>query len=185
MAVLRAGLSKQPAEHDHAAMDMLRAATGRGDIVIDRRASGRPRLAPPYPELSVSMSFRDGLLLVGFDPERAVGVDIESGSPGGSFDARRLAHDHFAPAEADAIGALSDAAARDLFLRLWVAKEAVLKLTGRGIYDGVREPDLSGHIEAVLRHGGVIAFGSAVLVLCRPALPDIAAPPYCAMARAH
>jgi 4'-phosphopantetheinyl transferase len=82
--------------------------------------------------------------LAAFSPEKAVGADIEIDAP--EIEAQRLAADHFSPGEAAALTALGEATARDLFLRLWVAKEAALKVTGRGIFDGVGEPDLAAHI---------------------------------------
>ena len=54
-----------------------------------------------------------------------------------------------------------------MFLRLWVAKEAALKITGRGIYDGLAAPDLSGHID-VLGDDGAVLHLSATATL--PAL---------------
>ena len=132
---------------DFAATRTLHRVTGRSDICISRRPSGRPRLLPPYPELGVSLSSRSGWLLAGFSPGAPVGVDLESAASLRPADAARLAGDHFAAGEATAIGTLAPAAADDLFMRLWVAKEALLKTTGRGVFDGVAEPDLSGVID--------------------------------------
>lgn len=155
----------QADERDHIAAAALRILTGRGDIAIGRRPSGRPRLDPPYPELGVSMSRRGDLLLVGFSPTRAVGVDIEADSPG--LDPGTLAADHFSTAEAAAIAALRPEAARDAFLRAWVAKEAALKLTGRGIYDGVREPELAHVLDRLCVEQDV------VLLCATPRLPPM------------
>ncbi len=124
----------------------LRCGFGRPDLALLRRASGRPSLGAPYHELGVSIARRNGLILAGFAPDRAVGVDLEFEAAVSSAEAVLLAHDHFAPGEAAAMAAQPDPAARDLFLRLWVAKEAALKTTGRGIYDGMDEPDLQSRL---------------------------------------
>lgn len=150
------GCGRRPSDPTVIAQAHLRAATGLDDLSISRRPSGRPRLAPPYPELGVSLSARDGLLLAGVSTHAAVGVDLEVDTPG--LDPASLAADHFATGEADAIAAHGPDAARDLFLRLWVAKEAVLKISGRGVYDGLAAPDLSGHLERLADDGAVLHF---------------------------
>ena len=90
-----------------------------------------------------------------FSPDGPVGADIELDDA--DLDAARLAADHFAPGEASAVAAASGPARRDLLLRLWVAKEAALKLTGRGIHDGADEPDLSGVLATLAHDGAAIA----------------------------
>jgi 4'-phosphopantetheinyl transferase len=130
--------------------DVLRGASGRPDIELIRRPSGRPSLGPPYHELGVSISRRCGLVLAGFAPDRAVGVDVERGNAVSSDEVVFLAKDHFALREAAAVADRPEEAARDLFLRLWVSKEAALKTTGRGIYDGVDEPDLHLHLAEIV-----------------------------------
>lgn len=146
----------QPFERDQIATSALRALAGDECLTIARRPSGRPRLLPPYPELGVSLARRPGMLLAGFSPDLQIGVDVELASP--NLDPRRLAADHFAPTEAKAVARADDGSpdeALDLFLRLWVAKEAMLKATGRGIYDGVDWPDLSAQIPSLSRDGEV------------------------------
>lgn len=134
---------------------ILRRHTGRHDIAIARRPSGRPRLAAPYPELAVSIADSGCLTLAAFSPTRRVGADIEIADA--AVDAVTLARDHFTPAEAAAVAAMpAPEPARDLFYRLWVAKEAALKLTGRGIFDGLAEPDLAPRLADIQRDGVVI-----------------------------
>lgn len=173
-------------DRDALAAAALQAATGRGDIEIGRRPSGRPRLSLPHPELGVSLARRGSLLLAAFSPAGAVGVDLEL--PDDGIDPRRLARDHYSSAEANAVGAAAtDRARRDLFLRLWVAKEAALKATGRGIYDGADEPDLAHLCDDLMRDGVVVSVGpgsrvpAVRLAVRRVALAD-GAPAYCALA---
>lgn len=95
-------------------------------------------------------------MLVGYAPTGLVGVDLETAGP--KFEPERLAADHFASAEAAAVAHASDpASARELFLRLWVAKEAALKVSGRGIYDGADEPNLSRYLDELIIDGIVIS----------------------------
>lgn len=150
IAVLADEAPAGKAERDVLVQSQLRALTGSAGIVIERRPSGRPRLAAPYPELGISLSRRSGRVLAGFSPDRRVGADLEPDTP--EIDAPALARDHFTAAEARFVADRgSVAAARDAFLRLWVAKEAALKLTGRGIYDGLAEPDCAAIAGALLR----------------------------------
>jgi 4'-phosphopantetheinyl transferase len=190
MAVLARDVPANAGAHDAAATMLLRRATGRGDIHVERRPSGRPRLLPPHPELAVSLSYRDGLLLVGFDPAMAVGVDLEFGSAIGRADPVGLVSDHFAPAETAAVAMMCKDRARDMAMRLWVAKEAALKLTGRGVFDGLAEPDLSAHLGALAGEGQVIALAQSgrmpaiELVVGRPAVEGLDERPFCGLARA-
>ncbi|WP_342362437.1 4'-phosphopantetheinyl transferase superfamily protein [Terrarubrum flagellatum] len=145
--------------HYQLASEKLSATLGRS-VVVSQRPSGRPRLDAPDLELGVSLSYRDGSLLVGYSAHHAVGADIEPDDPG--LDPIALAKDHFAAAEALAIANERDVTAqRDLFFRLWVAKEAVLKATGRGIYDGLDQPDFSGALATLQQDGAELRFATA------------------------
>lgn len=190
IALLERGVTANRAARDDAATSALRTATKRHDIVIDRRISGRPKLHSPYPELSVSMSTRSDLLLVGFAPDSPVGVDLEVEDIVPLADIERLAGDHYASAEAELISsAQTPAYARDMFLRLWVAKEAALKLSGRGVFDGLREPNFAP-VLGKLTVDGVIIFVPATRSLpsfriATRRLEDVATPAgaiYCALA---
>lgn len=160
VAVLVCGVGDGAQLRIEAAQRALRLHTGRTDILIDRRPSGRPRLAPPYAELAVSLSHRGDLLLAAFSPAGPVGADIEIDAPG--LEPKVMAADHFSSGEAAALVRLGEAGARDLFLRLWVAKEAALKVSGRGIFDGVGEPDLAAHLDRLSRDGSEVRLSSSV-----------------------
>jgi 4'-phosphopantetheinyl transferase len=153
VAVLLACGDVSEGERDRVASHALCAVVGMRDIVIGRRPSSRPRLYPPYHELGVSMSRRGGLLIAAFCATRPVGVDVELDSP--ALEPVALSADHFSTGEALAIAALPPPTARDVFLRAWVAKEAALKVTGRGIHDGVDEPDLSGVLDQICQEDAV------------------------------
>lgn len=187
MAVLVALSASDRQGRDEAAAAALRAATGRGDLAIGRRPSGRPCLSPPYPELGVSLARRGGLMLAAMSPTAAVGVDLEPGLADRGLDPVRLARDHFSRGEARAISELPPAAARDLFLRLWTAKEAVLKTTGRGVFDGVGEPDLADVLDRLRRCEAAfearLSSGARLEVMVRSIQHAGAGPIHCALAR--
>lgn len=174
-------------ERDEAAQAALRSETQRDDLSIYRRPSKRPALTPPYHELGVSLSHRGDLLLAGFSPDAPVGVDIEVEDING-FDPIAFAGDHFSKTEAAAVAALGGTIALELCYRLWVAKEAALKISGRGIFDGLDEPDLAKHLDLILIDGATMRLEAGsrlppialtVTRLARPAEQPV----YCALAR--
>lgn len=147
------------AERDQIAQTALRTATQRDDLSIYRRPSERPALRQPYHELGVSLSHRTDLLLAGFAPNNAVGVDIEVEDING-FDPIAFAADHFSPREAAAVATFDSAIALEVCYRLWVAKEAALKISGRGIFDGLDEPDLAAQLNLLRTDGATIRLGA-------------------------
>lgn len=175
------------AERDQIAQTALRTAIQRDDLAIYRRPSERPALRQPYHELGVSLSHRADLLLAGFAPDGAVGVDIEIEDVNG-FEPVTFAADHFSPKEAAAVAALDSATALETCYRLWVAKEAALKISGRGIFDGLDEPDLATQLNLLRTDGATIHLGAGsrlppiVLTVTRLAGPA-GQPVYCALAR--
>ena len=152
-AFLADGIADNASARDTAATNILSRHAG-SPVIVQRRPSGRPCLLPPWPALSVSLSYRDGMLLIGFSPAQAVGVDIERDDP--ALNVRQLAADHFSRDESAAFHALTDNDAQVLFLRLWTAKEAVLKATGRGIADGLIRPDFGRCLTTLCHDGGIV-----------------------------
>jgi 4'-phosphopantetheinyl transferase len=142
-----------PQADDAVIADRLCSVTRRVDIHITRRPSDRPSLAPPYAELGVSIAARGHFRVAAFAPSTRVGVDVEHIDL--TLNATRLAFDHFASGEVLWVTAHPDGQRVEAFLRLWCAKEAVLKITGRGVFDGVHEPDLSD-VAAGLRIDGAV-----------------------------
>jgi 4'-phosphopantetheinyl transferase len=129
----------------------------------------------------VSLARRRSLMLAGFSPTARVGVDLEIADTGTNIDPVRLAVDHLSTGEAARIAAAPPPEARDLFLRLWVAKEAVLKLTGRGVYDGMHKPDLALALDRLRQDGAEVELpspdeqGALRLAVCRLAGPGSSA----------
>jgi 4'-phosphopantetheinyl transferase len=149
-------------------------------LPLHRDAHGRPRFAAGATgdatvDADAGWSHSGDGLLVAFGRRVVLGVDMEFERPRPK--ALEIARRHFAPAEtawlesqsADAFtpsptGATQAHAPRDLaFLRLWCAKESVLKAHGRGLAFGL-------HRLAFAERAGAL-----VLVEADPALGDPAA----------
>jgi 4'-phosphopantetheinyl transferase len=111
---------------------------------VVRGEHGKPQLPPPFSTLGFNWShsgeralFAIGRGVEGFE----VGVDIERirARPR----ALELAARFFAPAETAALSALPVGKQLHAFLRLWTAKEAVLKAHGGGISYGLHRVEFA------------------------------------------
>lgn len=105
-------------------------------LPLVRDARNRPGLAGALADIDVNWSHSGGHLLVACARGARIGVDVES------VHRRRpraleLAARYFHPAEHAALAALDPTAREAAFLRLWCAKEAVLKATGAGLVFGL------------------------------------------------
>ncbi len=126
---------RQPAEP--VAREWLAQCLGvaPGELGLAREPGGRPRLDPRH-GADASWSHSGEGLLLAFARGARVGVDLERMQPRPR--ALELAHRYFTGAEVEWLRAQSSADARDAaFLRLWCAKESVLKAHGRGLAFGL------------------------------------------------
>lgn len=103
-------------------------------VRIERGAHGKPHLVGAGLEFNISHA--GGSLLLGVSRQIALGVDLEAAQRK-TRSATDLAQRFFAAAEARALEALPESLRQDAFLRLWCAKEAVLKAHGQGIGFGL------------------------------------------------
>jgi Phosphopantetheinyl transferase len=108
------------------------------NVVLHRGERGKPHL-PGGPEFNLSHSAGLVCLAVASQP---VGLDIERAGRRGSFAA--LASKFFTPAEQRRISAAPPGRQNELFLRHWVGKEASVKLSGEGIFRGLRHVEIVG-----------------------------------------
>ncbi|AOI57993.1 4'-phosphopantetheinyl transferase family protein [Burkholderia diffusa] len=107
------------------------------DIVIVVDEAGRPSLdAAHRAPLDFNVSHAGDHALIAWTPAGRVGVDIESCNR--STDWRALTREVCASAEAAYLESLPLAARADAFMRIWSAKEALLKALGTGIVGGLR-----------------------------------------------
>lgn len=104
-------------------------------VPLIRDALGRPRLSAGFRQFDVNWSHSGGGLLVGLGEGVRIGVDVERVRPRPR--AQALAERFFAPSEAQWLATLAQAECEAVFLRLWCAKEAVLKAHGRGLAFGL------------------------------------------------
>ena len=102
-----------------------------GDYAFERDAHGRPQLQ--HATLDCNWSHSGGHLLVAAGDGLRVGVDIESIRP--RTNTLAVARRFFAGEEIAWLGERENSQLD--FLRLWCAKEAVLKAHGRGIAFGL------------------------------------------------
>jgi len=106
-----------------------------GDLGLWRDAYGRPHLDARHGRFDVNWSHSGEQLLVALGDGVQVGADLEFLRPRPR--AMVLANRFFTPGEARALHALPDHLREAAFVRLWCAKEAVLKAYGRGIAFGL------------------------------------------------
>lgn len=119
-------------------------------VPLIRDALDRPRLSAQFRRYDVNWSHSGEGLLVGLGEDLRLGVDVERLRPRPR--ARALAERFFAPGEARWLGSLSQTECEDTFLRLWCAKEAVLKAHGRGLAFGLDKlafAEVDGALELV------------------------------------
>jgi 4'-phosphopantetheinyl transferase len=104
-------------------------------LPLVRDAHGRPRLQAPLQDLDTGWSHSGDRLLLALGQQVRLGIDLEHLRPRPR--ALELAERFFAPSEAHALRAVDPGARELAFLRLWCAKEAVLKAHGRGLAFGL------------------------------------------------
>lgn len=102
-------------------------------VVLSRDGRGRPRL--DHAAFDVNWSHSGDGLVVACGPGLRVGVDLERVHTRAR--ALELARRFFAPPEQAWLEAQPDDARSGAFLRLWCAKEAVLKAHGHGLSFGL------------------------------------------------
>jgi 4'-phosphopantetheinyl transferase len=119
-------------------VSLLAAYAGTEAPAIERGEHGKPRFPAPFDRLGFNWShsgdralFAIGRGGAGFE----VGVDIERVRPRAR--ALELARRFFAPDETSMLEALPVEGQLQGFLRLWTAKEAVLKANGGGLSYGL------------------------------------------------
>jgi len=107
-----------------------------GTLPLARDARGRPRLGDPFADWDCNWSHSGDGLLIALGLGVRIGIDLERVRPRAR--ALDLAQRFFTAPELAWLHAAPSAAVRDHgFLRLWCAKEAVLKAHGHGISFGL------------------------------------------------
>ena len=131
----------RPYRHGQAAEPLVRdwlsgeLGVAPGALAIRRRRPGRPCLDAAHADWDASWSHSGEGLLMALAQNLRVGIDLEVKRPRPK--AQVLANRFFAPAEAAALAAMPDGLREAAFVRLWCAKEAVLKAHGQGLSFGL------------------------------------------------
>lgn len=102
-------------------------------IALQRTERGKPYVEAG-PEFNLSHTRTQIFVVVSRSP---VGLDVEACDR--PVRARELAEKFFHPAEQDLFTTGCDEERRELFLRMWVCKEAIVKLSGDGITHGLKD----------------------------------------------
>ncbi len=105
------------------------------EVAIGRGEHGRPYLRAPRPDLDLGWSHSGERLLLVLAPGQRLGVDLEWRRPRPR--AMDLARRFYHPEETAWLLSLPQARREAAFVRLWCAKEAVLKAHGQGISFGL------------------------------------------------
>ena len=131
----RPHLRGEPAER--LARDWLAPWTGMAgdERPLPRNAHGRPVIASHDGRLDASWSHSGDILLIAVGEDVDVGVDVELLKP--RKRALELARRYFTADETAWLAAQAAPARDEAFVRLWCAKEAVLKAHGRGLAFGL------------------------------------------------
>jgi 4'-phosphopantetheinyl transferase len=116
-------------------------------LPLARDPHGRPRLLAPHQHRDAGWSHSGEHLLLALGQDVTLGVDLERLRPRAR--ALELARRYFAPAEADRLQVLDPALREQAFVRLWCAKEAVLKAHGRGLAFGLHRLEFAGDGDAI------------------------------------
>lgn len=122
-------------------------------LPLQRDERGRPHLQAPLQRYDLGWSHSGDALLLALGEAMTLGVDIERLRPRPR--ALELAQRFFHPDEATWLRAQRDDARELAFVRLWCAKEAVLKAHGAGIVLGLEKPvfaETGGELRLVASH---------------------------------
>lgn len=112
---------------------LAREWRGACSAALVRDPRGRPRLPPGAGD--IGWSHAGDRLLLAYAPHGRLGVDVERLAR--RCDPLRIARRYFDPGETTALEGLAGDALQQAFLRLWCAKEALLKAHGGGIAFGL------------------------------------------------
>ncbi len=126
------------------------------DLPLTRGSEGRPLLGPPYQDLDAGWSHSGDVLLLALGQSIQLGVDVEQVRPRPR--ARQLAQRFFHPDEVRWLDGQREESLEFSFVRLWCAKEAVLKAHGKGLSFGLEKLVFAEHDHALR------------LIACDPAL---------------
>ncbi len=148
--VLLPHLPRTPAEPLARAWLARQWAMPAAELPLQRDARGRPCLAAPLENADASWSHSGDALLVACGENLRIGCDLERIRP--RPNAALLAGRFFHPEESRWLTGLPAERIEHAFLRLWCAKEAILKCHGQGIsfgLDRLRLAERDGRLQLI------------------------------------
>ncbi len=101
-----------------------------GKLFVKRTSLGKP-FVEGEKNIHISVTHASSLMLVAVD-DTEIGIDCEE-SVRRVRDAKALAARFFTPSEHELLGKCGDGKTNETFLKIWVAKEALVKLSGEGM----------------------------------------------------
>ncbi|MEO6365914.1 MAG: 4'-phosphopantetheinyl transferase superfamily protein [Luteimonas sp.] len=104
-------------------------------VPLQRSPRGRPQLGAPFADVDASWSHSGDGLLMAWGRGLRLGVDVEQMRPRPR--ALDLSARYFTAVETQWLAARTGHAREEAFIRLWCAKEAVLKAHGHGLAFGL------------------------------------------------
>lgn len=108
------------------------------DLMFAYGATRQPHLAwPPQSGIDFSLSYRADTALIALSRAGPVGIDLETIDP--SVPAFDIAASEFAAPEVKHLAALSENEIAKSFTQMWVRKEAIAKLRGEGLWQGLAD----------------------------------------------
>ena len=104
---------------------------------------GKPRIAASVADtfLQFNVSHSEEYALYGFTHHHLIGVDLEYLRE--MKDAVKLAERFFSPREFELLAGIASEQQREVFFKLWTAKEAYLKAIGTGLTNSLASIDIS------------------------------------------
>lgn len=106
-------------------------------IRLRQTETGRPYLAPecqlPGRPIDFNIAHSGDCVVIAWALQHTVGIDVEQITPNRAIDFLGVAGRAFSSSERQIVETAEPHAAPELFYRIWVRKEALLKAEGRGI----------------------------------------------------
>lgn len=128
-------------------------------VPLQRTPRGRPRLLAPHGHDDISWSHSGEGLLVAHARNAVVGIDLERERL--RQQPLALANRYFHPTEVAWLASVSEDVLQSAFIRLWCAKEAVLKAHGHGLAFGLDRLQFIERDGSLHLHGCDAALGVA------------------------
>lgn len=110
------------------------------EYLIVRNPNGKPLAVDKKHQLlkqQFSISHSKSTFMIAFISKHLIGIDIEDGKDERPW--RALAKRFYSPKELVYIDATDELSQRDLFLKLWTLKEAMIKCLGISIFTGIQK----------------------------------------------